>query len=422
MKKYRLNYQSAVYVFLFAIFFIYAIFKAYTGGNDINIYLRASQRLLNNENLYPNYLYSPLFALILSPLSFLNSYSARILWALVNFSVVFRLWQLLNLIIIKKYIPEKRKRLYFLSGLFFISAGFLNHNLILGQITIIILWLTAEGLYQLFNNKDFLGSGLIALGINIKILPLIFLFYLFFKKKYKSTVLIIVFVAVSLFLPALVIGYQYNNLLLHSWMNRINPSTQKYVLEDNNESNSVSAILPAYFYKFNELNDTECCFFKRKVFLLSEKSILFVILLLKLSLGLSILGLIFYKYKFRHNKTLYLFWEFAWLMLISLLIFPHQMAYALLYIIPAEIYILFYFLMTLKQKKKLSLKFLLIFIPATVLMTISALSGRDIIGNKSVNILNFYHFHGLMIFCFLFFLLAVKPDDIINPYKNIRIK
>lgn len=412
----KFNIRKSILVFLGIVLLIYIVFKAYSGGNDINIYLKAAQKILNNENIFPGYLYSPLSALIISPLTFIDSYLARILWALINLFALFGLWQIFDKILKNVFSFQLSFRKYLIFGIVFVSAGFLNHNLILGQITIIILWLTAEGLYQIFNHHEIKGAGLIALGINIKILPVIILFYLFFKKKYKALIFIIAFVVLSLFLPALVIGYNYNNKLLHSWIKCINPSGEKYVLENNNESNSADAILSAYLYKFNTSDDSQLYHFKRKIAFVSGDTLIVVIQIVKLLLMLSVLFPVFYKYKQRQSAALYLYWEFAWLMLISLLVFPHQMAYALLYIVPAEIYLLIYIFSGLQKKKKLSIKYKLIFFSASVLMFVSAISGRDIIGSKIVDIFNFYHLQGIVIISFLLFLFLIKPDDVLKFY------
>ena len=416
----KFNIKNIIFGLLLTVVLIYVIFKAYSMGNDINIYLKASHKILNHKNLYPDYIYSPLFALILSPLSFLNSHIARIIWAIINFVVVLRLLHLLNRVIYKDLLFKEAIKTKIFLAVIFVSAGFLNHNLILGQITIIILWLTAEGLYQIFNNKEIKGSALIALGINIKILPLLILFYLVFKKKYKSVLLILIFVFVSLFLPALFVGFNYNNNLLINWANRINPSGEKYILENNNESNSADAILSAYLYKYHSSDDTQLYHFKRKITSVSGNTLIAVIQIVKLLLILSVLLLIFYKYKRRRSASLYLYWEFAWLMLISLLIFPHQMAYALLYLVPAEIYMLIFIFSVLQQKKKMSIKYKLISFSASVLMFVSAVSGRDVIGSKIVDIFNFYHMQGIVIISFLLFLLLIKPDDVLkfHPRKT----
>jgi len=53
-------------------------------------------------------------------------------------------------------------------------------------------------------------------------------------------------------------------------------------------------------------------------------------------------------------------------------------------------------------------------------MFVSAVSGRDVIGSKIVDIFNFYHMQGIVIISFLLFLLLIKPDDVLkfHPRKT----
>lgn len=105
-----------------------------------------------------------------------------------------------------------------------------------------------EGLRLIHFHKNWQGAILLAMGINIKIIPLLALFYLFFKGKFNAIRLTIIFLAVSLLLPSLFIGHQYNMDLLQQWKKTISPAGEKYVFENNNGCQSLNAVLPAYFF------------------------------------------------------------------------------------------------------------------------------------------------------------------------------
>ena len=164
---------------------IYAVLKAFSTGNDIDVYLFASEQLINQENIYAathlnNYLYSPLFALLLWPLSLFDYSVARIIWAIINVVLTVRLWDITSGLIKRGMGIDSWLSMRWTIIVVFISVGLLNHNLILGQITIVILWLTFEGLYQIIcRDRSVAGASLLALGITIKIIPVIGLFYLF---------------------------------------------------------------------------------------------------------------------------------------------------------------------------------------------------------------------------------------------------
>ncbi|MFC2090971.1 glycosyltransferase 87 family protein [Bacteroidota bacterium] len=127
---------------ILVIILVYIIFKAYNKGSDIDYYLNASRRLFNGEDIYDSYLYSPLFAILLRPISIFNDGIARIIWGLMNFIITIRLWKIAHSLIIRSIKIDTKLYLWWLIATVFISLGYLNHNLILGQTTILILWLT----------------------------------------------------------------------------------------------------------------------------------------------------------------------------------------------------------------------------------------------------------------------------------------
>jgi hypothetical protein len=411
--------KHTVFIFITLLVLTYVVLKALSAGVDINVYLFASRQLFKGENIYAGnpfnqYLYSPLFALLLWPISIFDYPVARVIWAIINVVLAVRLWKIAHSLLIKIIGSDRKLRLYWTAGVAFISIGFLNHNLMLGQITIVVLWMTFEGLYQiLLKNKPFAGAALLALGITIKIIPILGLFYLFFKGKFKATALCTAFVIAGLFLPAAVIGYSHNTKMLHNWASTINPSGNKYVFEDDNGTHSLNAILPAYFYDFN--NNAEApANLKRRILTVPHDSLVNIMQTLRMLLILSGLLLIFYRYKHRENKSLYFFWEFSYLALITLLIFPHQQKYALLYFVPAGSYIILFILLTIKLRWNVSLKYKIVSILASLLLFISAIMGRDIVGSNLVNIFDYYHVFGLINLVFLGLLHLVKPTHLID--------
>lgn len=414
-----LRTKNIVYIFISLIIIIYIILKAYYDGNDINVYLFASNQLFNGENIYADnpfnkYLYSPLFALLLRPLSILNFSIARIIWAAINLILTFRLWAITYRIIVDSLVIDKKFITWWTIGVITISLGFLNHNLILGQITIMILWLTFEGLYQIVvHEKPVKGALLLALGINIKIIPLIGIFYLFFKGKYKTMVICTGMVILSLLLPSLIIGHDYNMRMLRNWKETINPAGNKYVFENNTGTQSLNAIIPAFFYNFNDGIEAPVNL-KRQITAVSYDTLVIIMQIFRILLLSSSLILIFYKSKQREKEPIYFFWEFSYLALVSALIFPHQQKYAMLYFVPAGSYMILFIFSAFKLKWDIELKYRVIALLSSLLMFISTIGGRDIIGNYLTNLLNYYKISGLTNIAFLGFLILIKPDLLIN--------
>lgn len=301
----NINYR---YVLAFFIILSLAILKAIKGGHDVNVYLYASKQLFLNKNIYGynpynSYLYSPLFALILYPLSILDFKIARIILAIINVIIAFRLWNIfLNLIKSSNIINSKVIKWLGL-GVFAIGLDLLNLNFILGQMTIIILWTTFEGLYQILDKKKILkGVTILTLGINIKIIPLIGLFYLFFKGQYKAIILCISFIILTLLLPSIFVGHDYNMDLLLNWSKAINPSNNKFVFENNRLTQSLSALIPTYFYDFKDsLNNGKE--YNTLIYSISEQHLKIIINVVRVIVLLFSLLLIFYKKNTRDTQS-----------------------------------------------------------------------------------------------------------------------
>lgn len=403
--------------------------KAILGGNDINVYIHASRQLVNGSNIYilnpfNNYLYSPLFAILLLPLVFVPAGLARAIWLLLNIVMIIRLYIIQKKLITGALPLSKRYLIYWNIALALLSFGFLNHNFNLGQVTILILWLTIEGLFQINKNKRLKGAALIALGINIKIIPLLALVYLFFKIKIRAITYTVLFIGISLLLPALFIGFEFNNKLLYTWKNIINPSGEKYVFENNDGCHSLNAVLPAFLYDFNEPSTIEKqqpnWNFKRKIVFLSEQTLTMILQASRVLLLLMIPFIVLYRSKERQPQYeyVYFFWEIAYLMLITLLLFPHQMKYSMLYFVPVGAYVLFYYLFIIQQKLKINRIEKMVGGFAVLLMFILAIMGRDIIGNYLVNILDFYHFMGFNNLLFLIILAVCNPYRLVRLYQE----
>lgn len=96
-------------------------------------------------------------------------------------------------------------------------------------------------------------------------------------------------------------------------------------------------------------------------------------------------------------------------MLVSILLFPHQMKYVLLYFVPAGAYVLLYLLGVFSKKDKQPARVKWIIYSSIFLLLLFALSGRDIMGEHIVDVIDFYHVQGLTVIVFLFYLYKLRP-------------
>jgi len=327
---------------------VYCFFEA-QGKGDFYIFISAADDLKRGENIFENkyvdgyhYYYSVLFALLLKPLTTLSFFWIKFAWLLLN---VFLFFQMLGLLLKSELVQnlEERKRWVFLSVIFVFSLRFFLDNIHTSQITIVILASCVYGVYYIAKEKPIKGALILALGINIKLLPIVFLPYLIYRGYFKAFFITITFYLVFLILPSVFIGIEYNFLLLKTWLNLINPINQNHVLDvDERSFHGLSTLLSTLLVK--DVPDMYALPLKRNIADISL-SALSVILqgarLILVSFTLFFLGFKFFtKTKGNWKQCL----EVSYILLIIPLIFPHQQHYAFLFAIPAVGCISYYLL------------------------------------------------------------------------------
>ncbi|MEI8138084.1 MAG: glycosyltransferase family 87 protein, partial [Bacteroidota bacterium] len=226
------------------------------GKGDFYIYLSATGDLIKGQNFYENkyvngyhYFYSVLFALLLKPFYALPFFWVKFCWLLLNVLIYFKLFQLLIKSKLLEVLNDKQRSLCIFL-VFVFSLRFFLDNLHNSQITIIILWCSIYGLYLIANNKPISGSVILALGINIKLLPIVFLPYLIYRGYFKAFGFTVLFYFVYLFGPSLFIDHEYYMSLLKTWLGLINPSNQNHVLDVEERSfHGLSTLLSTLFVK-----------------------------------------------------------------------------------------------------------------------------------------------------------------------------
>jgi hypothetical protein len=344
MKEHLRNKWS--YYFGGLVILIIILFEA-RGKGDFNIFISASKDLLLGKNIYQiqynewyHYYYDILFALILSPFTYLSLYIVKFIWLLLNVFFVYRIWKILMDWLPLSLLRQNNKILFiFLSFVFILS--FIRDNFHVAQVTIFILYLTLEGLFFINNNRIITGSILIALGINIKLLPIVLIPYLIYRKEWKSTLYILGFIFVFLFLPIGFIGFDYNKFLLIERWHLINPMNQQHIIDTSERSfHSLTTLLATLLVK--DCGDFYALTLKRNIADISIENLNFVINAVRGALILF--TLYFLKTKPFRNTTVKLqkLYEISYLCLIIPLIFPHQQHYAFFFIFPASTYLLFY--------------------------------------------------------------------------------
>ena len=331
------------------IILIIILFEAKGEGGDFNIFISASRDLLLGKNIYKiqynewyHYYYDILFALILVPFTYLPLFIAKLIWLISNVFFVYRIWKiLLNWLPISHL--RKNNKILFITLSFIFIFSFLRDNFHLAQLTIFILYLILEGLFLINNEKKIAGSILIALGINIKILPIVIIPYLIYRNQWKSAFLVLVFMIFFLVLPIVFIGFDYTQFLLIERWTLINPINQEHILDTSERSfHSLTTLLATLFVK--DCGDVHALTLKRNIADISIENLNIIINIVRSAIILF--TLYFLKTKpFRNTKdNLQKLYEISYLCLIIPLIFPHQQFYAFFFIFPASTYLLYYVL------------------------------------------------------------------------------
>jgi hypothetical protein len=351
-----LNKRNYTWYLLLLIALVYVLFEA-AGKGDFFIFLSASDDLFEGENIYTNmyldgyhYLYSILFAILIKPLTFLPLYLSKVLWLILNLFFIYRIGR-----IIYSYLDPQglsQKKLHAVIVLSFVFAlRFICDNFHLAQMTIFMLYLSLEGIQLIRNDKKTAGAALIALGINIKLLPIVLLPYLLWRKELKAFAWCLVFYAVFMFLPVIVIGYDQTVVLVKEWWKIINPTQEQNMIDVSERSfHSLSTLIPTLLME--KVPDIYAMDLKRNIMDLPVEKVNPVINLVRLLL----VGFTLYFLRSNMLRTFgtkqKTFWELSYILLLIPLIFPHQQHYAFLFSLPAGAYLLHYLFVKWNSMKK----------------------------------------------------------------------
>lgn len=346
------------------------IFLESQNRGDLTIYLNASRDLFKGDDIFVNtyfdgyhYFYSVLFAILVYPLSFLPMWLYNSLWITLNIFLVYRIF-----LIIKNLLPLhdfSKKHLMFLRVCGFLFAlRFIHENIHAMQITIIIMYLALQGLQFVFANKYISGGALIALGINIKLLPIVLVPYLLYRGFFKGAIFTIAFYFLYMFIPAVVIGWDHNQQLLATWGHLINPLNSNHVLDTEERSfHGLSTLLSTLLVK--NVPDKHALTIPRNIADISIEHLNLILNIVRLILIAFTLYFL-RSAPFKKPVTFYQrFREVSYILILIPLIFPHQQHYAFLFVCPAFVFCIHYLIRNrneLKTNFKKTTSFMLVLI------------------------------------------------------------
>jgi hypothetical protein len=406
------------------------LIKCSLGNGDFKVFLEASKLVMNGKNPYHlwifisegNYAFffnSPLWATLLIPFSLLPNFVANFLWLLLNLWFLTRIWRLLAGYTNLEYTLTKKQRNLLLALVILLNIRYIIYNFEMIQLTIFLLWGSLESLNLISNRREIGGGALLALIINIKLLPIVLIPYLIYRKKMKGLLFTLAFSLIFLLIPAVVIGWKTNATLLTAWWSVINPFNLEHLTEVDLGLHGLTALIPPL------LSETQGALpYARNICNLDLETT--TLILNGIRFGLILLSLYFLGWPpFKPSKSeLDALREISYLLLIIPLIFPHQQKYAFLLALPALYYISYFLLISYKKgaggiNTKKYYTILTLFILSFILMTLTT----DGIIGRNLNLITQHYkaiTYGAIIL--IFNLLLCSPAQLQETGSRSRLK
>ena len=369
---------------LTALMLVYAIVSAIAtamDGGDFDVYLDASGKLSELKNIYSapfikglQYYYSPFFAWLLIPVA-RHVFMTEVVFVIISYLFLYRSFQLMRNYYDFSKMPVVAQNTWAAVVLFF-SIQFILYNVSMIQITFFLLWSILEALRLIESRRPLLSGALLGLAINIKLMPLLILPYLFYRGHFTVIFSMLLSFVFLLFVPALGIGFDFNMFLLSEWWSVINPVNKEHMFETGIGTHSVVALIPVF------LTDTVGEIPVTRNFINLPHSLVEMItnLVRLFLLGLSLLFLRSWPFRSETNPVKRI-WEISYFLLLIPLLMPHQQKYNFIFVIPMIAYLWYYHRVKFSSARNMVRQgSFIVFILAVAVF--SPLYGSDVIGKK----------------------------------------
>jgi hypothetical protein len=318
---------------------------------DFEVFLNAGKNIAEGKNIYLSnasgfkYFYSPLFATLLSFFYHVPDVVPILIWKILSLVFLFRMWILTEKLFINYTGFSQNQRMIYQAGVFTASFFLLFSCFHLVQMTVFLLWAILEGLYQVEHKKRIkLGAAILALAINIKIMPIVLVPWLIYRNHFNAVFYTILWSVLFLLTPGFFIGFSYNDFLMLQWFEALNPTKQIHILDlDETGFHSLTSFFAALLSQGHGTHwDLEA---KRNIANLDPTTITWIIR------GAQLL-LIGFTLRILNTKPfnpvpgqLHFFREISYILLITPLVFPHQQVYGFLLAFPAIAYCIYMFML-----------------------------------------------------------------------------
>ncbi len=424
------NTKQQVYLYLFLI--LLSIGFTTQKAADYRIYVAAG-RVMIDERANPflaedmietepdgivtphaQYRYAPIFGIALYPISLLPKQFYIFLWLFLNAFLLVR-----TLLLFRDFFPkllgDNRAFLVICALSIVLCIRLIGQNFQLGQTTIILVFLSFYSLYLSKKGRDLLAGLMLSLAIVTKIMPLVLIAYFVFRGNFKTPIYTVLWTILMVFLPALIVGWEYNSFLISEWYGIINPSNTEYTLETKTGIYNLSSFIYAYF---TEMPDDKISGNR------SVANITYQVagVITNIVRGIFILFTL-YLTKWTPFKPLndwkQLFWEFGYVSFAFPLIFPAQNKYSFYYIFPALFYLSIYLYQIKKEKGSIWKTKKSILIPIIIYFILVNLTSSNIIGKVLYDQTQYFKIITFGVLALLIAYVQVKPSMLnAKPHKE----
>ena len=155
-------------------------------GNDFNVYYFAAREVRDGRTPYDNslgewtpYLYPPLLAELLVPITLLPLPVAAYLWFLLNAASLFLALYMSS----RLAAPERTLAVFGLT--FVLLFRFTLDNLDYGQVNLLVAALAVAHVYFFTRGRKLAAAAVLALAVAIKLTPVVVLFYHLAKRRWR---------------------------------------------------------------------------------------------------------------------------------------------------------------------------------------------------------------------------------------------
>lgn len=354
---------------------------------------------------HAQYRYAPIFGIALYPTSLLPKQLYIFLWLFLNAFLLVK-----TLLLFRDFFPKlldnKRDFLTISAIAFVLCIRLIGQNFELGQTTVILVFLSFYSLYLSRKGQDVIAGLMLSLAIITKIMPLVLIAYFVFRGNIKTPLYTVIWTVILVFLPAIFVGWEYNNYLIGEWYGIINPANSEYTLETKTGIYNLSAFIYAYFTEMPDQRITG----NRSLASLSYEMAGIITNIVRGSFIL--LTLYFTKWSpFKKSINLkQLFWEFGYISFAFPLIFPAQNKYSFYYIFPALFYLSIYLYQVKKEQGSYWKTKKSILIPIIIYFVLINLTSSNIIGKALYDQTQYYKVLTFGVLSLLVAYAQVKPS------------